>query len=573
MPVKTDEREYRKFEGMEVRRSEDGAKVVEGYATTFNQPYQLWRDRDITVNEQVDPRAFDETDMSDVIMQYDHKGRVFARISNGTLRLEADDHGLKVVADLGGTEIGRQLFEEINGGYTNKMSFGFTVTGEEKKRTEEDGRVTILRTITKIGKLYDVSAVSLPANDATEISSRMIGDGLISEAEKEIQAEEDRRRRIGEIRNILKGTNQMHDEIMTRLGEIETRTKEIDTELEQEGSDLDALKEEARSLVAERDQLNQQLEELRKQAEEAEEARKAVENGAGKTKENVLEDKTMTLEELRSSKEYVEAYANYLKSCIRGKEDDRECRALLTTNATAATGYVPVPTLVDDIVRHAWENENVLARVKKTGFTGNVKVAFEKTADPAYVHSEGATAHTEEALTLGIVEIKPENIKKWITVSDEMMETTGEGFLTYVYEELAYQVMKKLSYDVVADIKDCVYTSHQATAVGIPTREEEPGHHDHREGRREPERRSSESLHPDEPADQGRVPGSLCRGQLRSRSLPGPAGDSYRRDPCDRHPERKRHLRHRGRPLRGAGQLPRGRRPEADPGSVFPRGA
>ena len=267
----------------------------------------------------------------------------------------------------------------------------------------------------------------------------------------------------------------MHDEIMTRLGEIETRTKEIDTELEQEGSDLDALKEEARSLVAERDQLNQQLEELRKQAEEAEEARKAVENGAGKTKENVLEDKTMTLEELRSSKEYVEAYANYLKSCIRGKEDDRECRALLTTNATAATGYVPVPTLVDDIVRHAWENENVLARVKKTGFTGNVKVAFEKSADPAYVHSEGATAHTEEALTLGIVEIKPANIKKWITVSDEMMETTGEGFLTYVYEELAYQVMKKLSYDVVADIKDCAYTTHQAAAVGIPIVKKNPG--------------------------------------------------------------------------------------------------
>ena len=203
MPVKTDEREYRKFEGMEVRRSEDGAKVVEGYATTFNQPYQLWRDRDITVNEQVDPRAFDETDMSDVIMQYDHKGRVFARISNGTLRLEADDHGLKVVADLGGTEIGRQLFEEINGGYTNKMSFGFTVTGEEKKRTEEDGRVTILRTITKIGKLYDVSAVSLPANDATEISARKISDGLIEEARKELQAREEREHKIRELKKLL----------------------------------------------------------------------------------------------------------------------------------------------------------------------------------------------------------------------------------------------------------------------------------------------------------------------------------------------------------------------------------
>lgn len=266
----------------------------------------------------------------------------------------------------------------------------------------------------------------------------------------------------------------MHDEIMTRLGEIETRTKEIDAELEQDGADLDALKEEARKLTDERGQLNLQLDELRRQAEEAEEARKAVENGAGETKENVMEETKMTIEELRSSAEYVNAYANYVKSELRGRPDDSELRALLTANA-ASNGQVPVPTLVDDIVRHAWENENILARVKKTGFTGNVKVAFERSADPAYVHAEGATAHTEEALTLGIVEIKPANIKKWITVSDEMMETTGEGFLRYVYEELAYQVMKKLSYDVVSDIANCAYTSHQATAVGIPTIQKDPG--------------------------------------------------------------------------------------------------
>jgi HK97 family phage prohead protease len=144
--------------------------------------------------------------MSDVIMQYDHEGRVFARIANGTLKLEADDHGLKITANLGGTEIGRQLFEEIEGGYTNKMSFGFTVADEKKERRKaEDGHVTILRTITKIGKLYDVSAVSLPANDATEISSRTISDGLIAEAQEEIRAEEERQRRIGEIRKLLKG--------------------------------------------------------------------------------------------------------------------------------------------------------------------------------------------------------------------------------------------------------------------------------------------------------------------------------------------------------------------------------
>ena len=214
MPMKLDKREYRRIDAglMETRTAEDGAKIVEGYATTFNQPYQLWRDQEMTVNEQVDRNAFAETDMTDVIMQYDHEGRVFARIGNGTLDIEPDEHGLRIRANLGGTEIGRQLFEEIQGGYTNKMSFGFTVTGEERKVTKDaDGHITVLRTITKIGKLFDVSAVSLPANDATEISARAIGDGLIAEVLKEVQAEEERQRRIGEIRKILKG-EMNHDE-------------------------------------------------------------------------------------------------------------------------------------------------------------------------------------------------------------------------------------------------------------------------------------------------------------------------------------------------------------------------
>ena len=267
----------------------------------------------------------------------------------------------------------------------------------------------------------------------------------------------------------------MSEEIKTRLAEIEERSNAINTELETDGADLDALQEEARNLAEERARLNTQLEELRKQAEEAEEARKAVENGAGKTTEEKTEVKTMTLEELRSSAEYVDAFAKYLKGEIVGKADDAEVRSLLTTNATAATGYVPVPTLVDDIVRHAWENENVLSRVKKTGFTGNVKVAFELSADGAYNHPEGSSAPTEESLTLGIVEIKPENIKKWITVSDEMLETTGEGFINYVYSELAYQVMKKLSYDVVNDIAAAANTTNQSNAVGIPKVKKDPG--------------------------------------------------------------------------------------------------
>ena len=214
MPVKIDSREYRKIDtaNIETRKGDSGEMIVEGYATTFNQPYELMRAKDVVVNEQVDANAFDETDMSDTIMQYDHEGRVFARVKNGTLRIEPDEHGLKVTADLGGTEIGRQLFEEINGGYTNKMSFGFTVTGEKRKRSkDEDGNTVILRTITKVGRLFDVSAVSLPANDATEISSRSIGNGLIAEAQEEVRAEQERMRKIGEIRKILNQEDTDHD--------------------------------------------------------------------------------------------------------------------------------------------------------------------------------------------------------------------------------------------------------------------------------------------------------------------------------------------------------------------------
>ncbi len=180
-------------------------KIVEGYATTFNQPYELYSDAQYTLNEQVDSRAFDDTDMSDVIMQYDHEGRVFARGSNGTLELSVDDHGLKITADLGGTEIGRQLYEEIKGGYTNKMSFGFTVSKDE--RTEEydydTGHTTVLRTITGIGKLYDVSAVSLPANNATEISARSYCDGVIAELTEEFRQQKEREQKKKKLNLLL----------------------------------------------------------------------------------------------------------------------------------------------------------------------------------------------------------------------------------------------------------------------------------------------------------------------------------------------------------------------------------
>jgi hypothetical protein len=200
MPIKND-REYRNMT-MEIRAAETEEQaekmVVRGYASTFNEPYTLYEDESWRFNEVVDKDAFQNTDMEDVIMQYDHEGRVFARIRNNTLTVTPDDHGLLIEADLGGTELGRQLFEEIRGGYTDKMSFGFTVDAEDFLDTkDEDGKALTVRMIKSVRKLYDVSAVSLPANDATEISVRNLTDGEIERISAERrEAEEMELRRL-----------------------------------------------------------------------------------------------------------------------------------------------------------------------------------------------------------------------------------------------------------------------------------------------------------------------------------------------------------------------------------------
>lgn len=183
MPIKQD-REYR---NLQIRALEDEnepeneAKVVTGYASTFDEPYLLYDGEGWRLFEVVDRGAFDNTDMSDVIMQYDHAGRVFARTRNNTLEVETDDKGLFIKADLSGTEIGRELYAEIRGGYTDRMSFGFTVRGDyETHEQTEDGAEIYTRHITDVAKLYDVSAVSIPANDGTSIgadaTARSIGD-------------------------------------------------------------------------------------------------------------------------------------------------------------------------------------------------------------------------------------------------------------------------------------------------------------------------------------------------------------------------------------------------------------
>lgn len=194
MPFKND-REYR---SMTMTAVENEDTKVRGYATTFDDPYVLYSDKDLVLREIIDHDALNNADLGDVIFQYDHEGRVFARTSNGTLSIEPDAHGLAIEADLSGTEIGRELYQEIKGGYTTKMSWAFVVDREEwTSEKAPDGRDLETRTIKSVRKVYDVSAVSLPANDATEISARSLTDGVIKRLEAErLEALELRKRKM-----------------------------------------------------------------------------------------------------------------------------------------------------------------------------------------------------------------------------------------------------------------------------------------------------------------------------------------------------------------------------------------
>ena len=246
----------------------------------------------------------------------------------------------------------------------------------------------------------------------------------------------------------------MFDFTQMSVEEIQTRKAEIGTLIDTEGADLGAIEEEIRAINAEL--------EARK-AEEAKkvEIRKAVAEGEGETIEkSPQEERTiMTNEEIRNSQEYIEAYAEYIK-----KGDDKELRALITENTVSGT--VPVPELVYDIVKNAWEKEGIMSRVRKSFIKGNLKVGFEISADGAVVHTE-AQSVAEESLVLGVVNLVPETIKKWISVSDEVMDMRGEEFLRYIYDELAYRIAKKAADELVSKIVAAT-TSSAATVVGLP---------------------------------------------------------------------------------------------------------
>ena len=226
---------------------------------------------------------------------------------------------------------------------------------------------------------------------------------------------------------------------MNRLEEIEARKLELRDELQkaEEPEKVEEINNEVEALNEEQQEIEKH-EEGEKQAEELEEKKSLAKEI------KVEERKNMDNKELRNSKEYINAYAEYIKT-----NDAKELRALLTTGAS---GTVEVPDMVYDIVKTAWEREDLMARVRTLSIKGNLKVQFEVSGDPAVVHTEGASAVSEESLILGVVELIPVSIKKWISLSDEVLDMRGEAFLNYVYDELTYRIAKKCADTLVGKI-------------------------------------------------------------------------------------------------------------------------
>ena len=238
------------------------------------------------------------------------------------------------------------------------------------------------------------------------------------------------------------------------IEELEARKSQIAVEVDAEGVDLDALEEEARAINAEI--------ESRKAAEaQKAEIRSAVAQGQGTIVEVIQKEETrMTNMEIRNSKEYIDAFANYIKT-----ESDAECRALLTENVS---GTVPVPEFVYDIVKTAWERDGITSRVRKSYLRGNLKVGFEISGDDAVIHTEGAAEISPENLVLGTVNLVPQSIKKVVQISDEVYDMRGEEFLRYIYDELTYRIAKKAADTLVAKILACGTVS-TTTCPGVPS--------------------------------------------------------------------------------------------------------
>lgn len=247
----------------------------------------------------------------------------------------------------------------------------------------------------------------------------------------------------------------MNEEIRSmNMEQIEERAKAITTEIDTADAEkLDALNDELKALEERKAEI---------EVETRKADMKAVAEGAGTTIAKAPEKEERSMENVLESRKYVDAYAEYIKT-----GDDTEVRSVLTelgVPSAGASAGVPVPTVVENRIRTAWDNDAILSRVKRSNVKGILKVGFELSATGASIHEEGADAPNEETLNLGIVSLVPETLKKWITISDEAFDMKGQEFLDYIMDEIEYRIVKLAADTVVSDITSAPTTATKTAA-------------------------------------------------------------------------------------------------------------
>ena len=262
---------------------------------------------------------------------------------------------------------------------------------------------------------------------------------------------------LEELKERLSAIDDELNAILSELDAPEEPSEEEPTD--EERASTEELETRSAKLMEERQNIMAEIEKAEKALEEEKRAMTDVITNKETEIIEKREEIKMTDMEIRNSEAYINAYAEYLKT-----GEDAECRSLLTENGS---GTVPIPEMVYDITKTAWERDGITARVRKSYIKGNLKVGFELSADGATVHTEGGGAVTEESLVLGTVTLVPKSIKKWISISDEAMDLRGEAFIQYIYDELTYRIAKKSADELIAKIKACGTVS-TSTQVGVP---------------------------------------------------------------------------------------------------------
>lgn len=412
----------RRYADIEFRNEETDSRVIEGVACVFNQRTTIgdW------FTEEIDQNAFDNCDMSDVVLNFNHDDSyLLAGTRNGTLQLGIDDFGLKQRSSIIDTIQGNDVLKLVRSGLLNKMSFAFEIDEGGEEWSWQSGEELEHRKITRIKKLYDVSLVTFPAYEGTAAFARSgdMVDSLALQHRKEREKMEEK------------------DVVIEEKDEIEEQEEVVETAEEEREEEKEVEKKGTEKLG-----LDESL-----------------------SSENVEKRSVVKSKSKRDSKENIAEWRNAI---MTGMEN----RAGLISTGTG----IPVPTLFQSFVETAWSRIDILDEVTKSYIKGIFKVPYEVSADGANYHVEGSAAPNEENLTLGVTTLTPVMIKKWISVTDELLALTDEEFMRYVADEVVYQVAKFLqnaiiagngqgsgSLDGVVGITNAALTEELSTALGF----------------------------------------------------------------------------------------------------------